>query len=88
MTTLTKTIYIADDGKEFDSEEACREYEEKRTRKILTKAHLDDDNWMTLLQAKNGTYYIQVDTGDYRSGGTVFDGTFKQFAKKYLTERR
>lgn len=82
----TKTVYISNDGKMFETQNECFEYETKQERKILTHCNFDNYNSMSLLQAKNGTIYVQINEGDFRSGGIIFDGTFKEFVKKYFNK--
>lgn len=73
---ISKIFYIADDGKMFDTIEACLSYENKINRKLVAHYDVDSFGHINLFQAKDGTEYIQVIESN---GKEIFDGTFERF---------
>lgn len=81
-----KTVYIADDGKQFKTKEECARHERNLKKKTLFEIHspTNDYDCIFLKQDENGTLYIEQWGSDYREGGLCFNGTLKDFLKKCL----
>lgn len=59
MKEIQKIIYVADDGKEFCTEKACREYEEDiKEYKKITQKYNDIIDFCS-------AYYDECDDGNY-----------------------
>ena len=64
MRIEQRNIYIAEDGKEFDSEEACKQYEKKNNFSVVIACHIerfaddyyDEDVRMDIAQAIASTF--------------------------------
>ena len=79
-----KTVYVADDGKQFKNSKDCVEYEKSLKRKILFTVTNPRNEYdcFAVKQDEKGTLYIEQWEGDYREGGMCFNGTLKEFLRK------
>lgn len=81
-----KTVYVADDGKQFNNSKQCEEYENSLKRKTLLTVSKPNDayNCYIVKIDNNGTLYIEHWEGDYRAGGCEFNGTLKEYLRRLL----
>lgn len=83
MRIITK--YVADDGLQFDTEKECSDHEKSISKRKIGAINFndhDDTRIELYITPIDKSFYVIVTQGDYRSWGSVFEGSLTDYIKR------